>query len=200
VIFLDCGGFVHQEFVPSRRTVNQRYYQGFCDVWGSMPAENIWNDGRTRKGSFTMKMRRHTPLCLCSNFLPLKRLWSSTLLTCLTWPPYDFLHLGMKLQLKRCSFPGRLWNSGTITDHPTRNSKTSVSAVHPAVTEKLDPLHKLRRGLLWRWQQQPITKERIYFVTDSVQEFFFIHPRNATDKVPKVTDRLKNLKLNSLQL
>jgi hypothetical protein len=40
------------------------------------------------------------------------------------------------------------------------------------VVETLNPLHKLGRGLLWRWQQQPITKVSIYFVINSVWEVF----------------------------
>jgi hypothetical protein len=57
---------------------------------------------------------------------------------------------------------------GITTDCPTCNSKMSVPPVLPLGAEMLDPLHKLRRGLLWRWQL--ITKASIYFFTDSVRE------------------------------
>jgi hypothetical protein len=39
------------------------------------------------------------------------------------------------------SFAGCHWNSETIADCPTRDSKKSVPAVFPAVAETLDPLH-----------------------------------------------------------
>jgi hypothetical protein len=34
---------------------------------------NVWNNGGTRAGSYTLKMRWHTLLCQCSNFWPLGR-------------------------------------------------------------------------------------------------------------------------------
>jgi hypothetical protein len=47
--------------------------------------------------------------------------------------------------------------------------------VLPAVAETLDPLHKLRRGLLRTGEKKPITKIRAYFVTDSVRELLNTH-------------------------
>jgi hypothetical protein len=38
----------------------------------------------------------------------------------------------------------------------------------PAVTETLDPLHKLESWILWRGQQRVIPKVSVYFVIDSV--------------------------------
>jgi hypothetical protein len=67
------------------------------------------------------------------------------------------------------SVPERSLNSGAIADVLTENSKKSVPFVLPAVAEKLHPLHKLERGLLWR-EQRPITKESIHFVIDEFRE------------------------------
>jgi hypothetical protein len=59
-----------------------------------------------------------------------------------------------------------------VTNHSRHDSKMSVQTVHPAVAEMLDPSHQLGRGLLWRWQWQPITNISIYFVINSVRELF----------------------------
>jgi hypothetical protein len=135
------------------RRVSMKHHYGVCWqvrslVW-NIPAENVWNDGGTRTGCFTMTMRRRTPLCLCSDFWPLKTwLWSPTSL--FTWfGPLQFLLVSEnEIEAKRASFPGGHWNSGKIADRPTRDSKKSVPAVLPAVAETLDPLHILGRWLL----------------------------------------------------
>jgi hypothetical protein len=91
--------------------------------------------------------------------------------------PCDFFLVSENgIEAKRASFPGYHWNSGTTADRPTRDSKKSVPAVLPAVTETLDPLHELGRGILWRRQQQVITKVNIYFVITQSGNFW-IHPR-----------------------
>jgi hypothetical protein len=53
---------------------------------------------------------------------------------------------GNEVEAKKALFPGCHWNSGTVADRPTRDSKKSVPEVLPAVAETLDPLHKLQRG------------------------------------------------------
>jgi hypothetical protein len=172
VTFLDCEGIVHQEFVPLVQTVNQHYYRDFCIVWGSKPAKNIRNNGRIRIGLFTMIMSRHTLLCQCSSFCCQKH-GCGPPPSLLTWygPMWLLLVSKNEITAKRVSFPGCVWNSVTITECPTPDSKMSVPTVLPAVVETLNPLHKLRRGLLWRWQQ-PITKVSIYFVINSDWEVF----------------------------
>jgi len=38
----------------------------------------------------------------------------------------------------------------------------------PGVAEILDPVHELRRGLLWRGNHQPVAKASMYCVINSV--------------------------------
>jgi hypothetical protein len=118
-----------------------------------------------------MTMRRRTLLFLCSDFWPLKTcLWSPPFL--LAWlVPLWFLFVSEnEIESKRETFPGSHWRLEIITDRPTWDSKNSVSAVLTAVTETLDPSHKLGRWIYWRGQQRVIRKLKLYFVIDSVRK------------------------------
>jgi len=108
-----------------------------CSVSGSKSAENVWNDGRTITGWFTVTCQ-HTWLGECSNFWPLK--------ICL-WPPKLPAHLTWPLVTSPCSPEWRcsykdIQYSVTVTDCTTHNSKMSVLAV----TGTMYLLHKLSKG------------------------------------------------------
>jgi len=65
--------------------------------------------------------------------------------------------LGNKTAATRVLFPESLSNTRQITDHPTCRSKTLGPVVLPVAAGKLDPLYKLRRGLLSRGQKRHVT-------------------------------------------
>jgi hypothetical protein len=82
----------------------------------------------------------------------------------------------------RAPFPRIPWNSEPVT---TRGFQKLVSAGFLVVEETL---RELRRVLLWRRQQRPESKERVYFVTDAVWELcdtlsFVLASRSATRQV-----------------
>jgi hypothetical protein len=85
------------------------------------------------------------------------------------------VELGLVHSLWQCSgarcfvsAAGCVWHSGTVAECHTGSSKMSV----PAVTETLNPSHKLARRLLWMLQQRLIPVVSIYFVTDSFEELY----------------------------
>jgi hypothetical protein len=92
-----------------------------------------------------------------------------------------YLFLRMKSQLwghhfQEVPFSPKGRNSETISEHPTRDSKRSVPVVLPALTEMLNPLHKLRSKPPWKGQWST-TKGSVYFVIVSVQKLLWICPR-----------------------
>jgi hypothetical protein len=153
VIVFDCGGIVCQEFVPSGQMVNQHYN---WEVLQHLREQVCWE---------------HLEWWHNQNWFIHHGCGPPTPLLAWFGPLWFLLVSENEIPAKRVSFPGCLWNSGTITDHPTSDSKMSVPAVLPAVAEMLDLVHKLGRGLLWKWYW-PVTKVSIYFIMNSIWELF----------------------------
>lgn len=85
-ICFDCDGPVHYEFILPGQLVNQHTTWRFCNDWRSKSTENIWNDGGTWTGCFTLSVCWHTLLYQCRNFWLLTTwVWSSTHVTPLIW-------------------------------------------------------------------------------------------------------------------
>jgi hypothetical protein len=105
VIFFECEGTVHQEFVPPGQTVNQHYYREVLQCLTEQIHQKVQNDGGTTTCSFNMTICWCTLLCRCSNFWPLKtRLWSPPALHAYLAHCAFFSFQRMKSQTKGCRF------------------------------------------------------------------------------------------------
>jgi hypothetical protein len=149
VIFFDCEGTVHQEFVPPGQTMNQNYY---LEVLKRL-REHVHRKRPERWRNQDWFLRHDN--APAHNALSVQRFLAAKNMAVVPHAPYPpdlapcdfFLFPRMKSKLKGCRFQDVTEIQEQIVDRRTRDSKKSVLAVLPAAAETLDPLHKLGRGI-----------------------------------------------------